>query len=185
MRRAPAAVRLAHGVAEALLAGGRVDEDGAQDAGGVDLEDGAGHDVEPLVGDDEDVVEGAVEDAQRLGDGGATGRGRPPDVGGEAGRALDDVDAGEPQVGSDGVQGEEQLAAPAADVDDVRRALAVGEPAQRLGEHRSQRPVRRGREVPGGPVAPVEAGRTVEGLLPRVAPGHRVHPRHATGAPPE
>ena len=68
-------------------------------------------------------------------------------------RAVDDVDPGDAQVGAGGVEVGEQLAPAAADVDDVGRALAVGEAAERLREERTQGPVGGGGEVPGGPSA--------------------------------
>ena len=52
----------------------------------------------------------------------------------QVGRTLDDVDAGEPQVGAPGGERGEELAAAAADVDDVVHALPVGEATEGVGE---------------------------------------------------
>ena len=110
-----------------------------------DLGHRAGHHVEPLVGEHQHVVEVGEAVGQR-----AAARGAEPAHGiRQAGRAVDDVDAGEPQVGASRGEVAEQLATSAADVDDVVGALAVGEPPEGVGEGRTERAVRRRREVTG------------------------------------
>ncbi len=75
------------------------------------------------MGDDE----GVLEVVEPVGEVGAAGSAQPPHRRREVRRAVDDVGAGEGEVGAAGVQGAEQLAAPGAHVDHPVGTLAVGE----------------------------------------------------------
>ncbi len=133
-----------------------------------DLGDRAGDDVEPLVGEDERLVE--VD--QRVGQPGPTGGAEPVDLVGQPVGTLDDVDAGEPQVGPDGVKVGEELAAPAPEVEDAAYTRMVGERPDGQREHPAEVAVGRGEEVAGGALGPtVEAGGAVERVLPGLVPG--------------
>jgi hypothetical protein len=162
-----------------LLAGRRVHEHQGEPARRDDLGHRARHHVEPLVRDDQHVVEVGQPGGQR----GATGGAQPGHGIRQVVGAGHHVDAGEPQVWALPGQVGEQLAAPAPDVDDVVHALAVGQAPDGVGEGRAQGAVGRRREVPGRALgATVEPARAVERVVPCLAPGDH-HPRTLSPRP--
>ncbi len=154
--------------AQPLPAVARVDLQEADAACGIDLGEGARHGVEPLVGDEQpgDVVGHAV---------------GPRHGGVEALGAAADLDGGERDPRAElrregGSQGQQQLGAARAHVDDVqpRRPAEVGVDLHgdlREGAAEQRRGVRGGAEVVGRRLAAVEAGRPVQRLGPRLLPG--------------
>ena len=176
----PGEFRIGKRVAEILVAAGRVDEHLAHHAGSVQLSDDAGDDIEPFVGDDEDVGEVGQFVRQR----GTTRPSQPPHPGGQVGRALHDIDPEQWAVRAMCVQRSDEFTTASTDVDDAGEFQKVGVVPDRLGENGAQRGVGGRGEASRGNLPSIEPARSVERLLPRVDPADLAHSRKPTRARP-
>ena len=127
----PGQIGVVERITERLVAGRGVDEHFADHPRTVELADDARHDVEPLVGDDEDVVEICELVRQRR----ASGSPQPPDTRRQFVGSLDDVDSEEWSVRAVGVQCADELAPARSDVDDARELEQVGIVPDRFGQN--------------------------------------------------